>query len=322
MISEHLLKQQLGFTLERTDLKIGQRIEGKVRDCYISKGKRIIVCTDRLSAFDVVLCTLPFKGQVLNQLSAFWFGKTKSIIPNHVIDVPDPNVTVARDCTPIPVEFIVRGYITGVTKTSLWYNYSNGSREYCGHRLPDGLRKDQKLNVPIVTPTTKAEKGLHDELVSRDSIIKRGILDGDEFDTIAEISLKLFELGSRLAARNGIILVDTKYEFGRDHEGEITLIDEIHTPDSSRFWFRETYQEIFKKGEEQMKIDKEYVRKWLAESGFTGDGAPPNIPDDVKVEGARRYIEAFECITGESFESKAGNVSSRIARNLEKGGYL
>ncbi len=322
MIEKEVIERQLKFTLESTDIKAGQKYGGKVRDSYIFDKHRLIITTDRLSAFDVVLCTLPFKGQVLNQLSAFWFNKSKSIIPNHVIDIPDPNVTVARNCTPIPVEFIVRGYITGVTTTSLWYNYSRGMKDFCGNKIPDGLKKDQKLNVPIVTPTTKAEMGAHDELVSRHDIVKKGILDGDEFDSIAETSLKLFELGTRLAAKNGIILVDTKYEFGRDENGELTLIDEIHTPDSSRFWFKDTYQELFSKGEEQRKIDKEFVRKWLADRGYTGQGTPPKIADDVRVEAARRYVEAFECITGESFDAKVGDVNVRIMQSLKKGGYL
>ncbi|MBI2574688.1 phosphoribosylaminoimidazolesuccinocarboxamide synthase, partial [Candidatus Woesearchaeota archaeon] len=301
MISESKLHEQLKFCLEKTDLQIGSKYEGKVRDNYVLDGRRIIITTDRLSAFDVVLCTLPFKGQVLNQMSAFWFDKTRGIVPNHVIDIPDPNITVARNCEPIPVEFVVRGYITGVTTTSIWHNYSRGVRDFCGHRLPEGLKKDQRLDMPIVTPSTKAEKGLHDESVSRADVIKRGLMDGDEFDQAAEISLRLFELGTRLAAKNGIMLVDTKYEFGKDDDGEIVLIDEIHTPDSSRFWYRESYSGLFAKGEEQRRIDKEYVRKWLADRGYTGQGAPPKIPDEVRVEAAKRYIDAYEQVTGKQF---------------------
>ncbi len=318
MVNESTIRKQLKYTLEKTDLKIGKKYEGKVRDNYSLDGKRIIVTTDRLSAFDVVLTALPFKGQVLNQMSAFWFSKSKSIVPNHVIEIPDPNVTLAKECIPIPIEFIVRGYITGVTTTSLWYNYNNGVRNFCGHKLPQGLKKDQKLDVPLVTPTTKAEIGMHDESVSREDIIKRKLLDGEEFDAIAEISLKLFELGTRIAAKNGIILVDTKYEFGKDENGEIILIDEIHTPDSSRFWFKNTYSELFNKGLEQKKIDKEYVRKWLADQDFTGTGTPPKITDDVRVEAARRYIEAYELVTGESFSSNVGSVESRIRKNLKR----
>ncbi|MBI3051471.1 phosphoribosylaminoimidazolesuccinocarboxamide synthase [Candidatus Woesearchaeota archaeon] len=313
MTEAETLRRQLEHCLQKTDLQIGEKYEGKVRDNYVTGGKRVIVSTDRLSAFDVVLTTLPFKGQVLNQLSAFWLEKTKGIAANHMISVPDPNVMTARNCTPIAVEFVVRGYITGVTKTSLWYNYSQGARDFCGHRLPEGLKKDQKLDHPIVTPTTKAEKGMHDESISREEIISRGIMDAEEFDAVAETSLKLFEYGTRHCASNRIILVDTKYEFGKDENGEILLIDEIHTPDSSRFWHKDSYDSLFDKGEEQRRIDKEYVRKWLADRGYTGEGRPPAIPDDVRVEAATRYIEAFEKITGQMFRPVEGDAGKRIA---------
>ncbi|MEK6853975.1 MAG: phosphoribosylaminoimidazolesuccinocarboxamide synthase, partial [Nanoarchaeota archaeon] len=218
MISTEVIKQQLKNTLEKTDFDFGNgsKYIGKVRDNYILDDTRIMITTDRISAFDVVLMTLPFKGQVLNQMSQFWFEKTKHIVNNAVIDVPDPNVTVARNCKPIMVEFVVRWYITGVTTTSIWYNYEKGIREFCGHKLPEGLRKDQKLPEPLLTPSTKAEKGLHDESVSRAEVIKRRLMTADEFDKIAEISLKLFEIGQEITAKHGIILVDTKYEFGYD----------------------------------------------------------------------------------------------------------
>jgi len=324
MITEEILKKQLSNTLEKTDLDFGKGTKyfGKVRDNYLVNGKLVMVTTDRISAFDVVLTTLPFKGQVLNQMSQFWFEKTKNIVKNHMIEAPDPNVTIARNCKPIPIEFIVRGYVTGVTTTSIWYNYQHGVREFCGHKLPDGLKKDQKLNHALVTPTTKAELGQHDETVSQQDIISRGILTAKEFDKIAGIALKLFELGQKIAAKQGIILVDTKYEFGYDDNGEITLIDEVHTPDSSRFWFADTYKELFEKGLEQRKIDKEYVRKWLSDKGFLGKGHVPKIPDDVRVEAARRYIEAYEMVTGERFKAEPGNPLSRIKENLIKTGYL
>src|SRR3989338_10556212 len=233
VINEIILKQQLENTLKKTDFDFGSGTKyfGKVRDNYILDEKRIMVTTDRISAFDVVLTTLPFKGQVLNQMSQFWFEKTRGIVPNAVIDVPDPNVTVARNCKPIMVEFVVRGYITGVTTTSIWYNYERGVREFCGHKLPNGLRKDEKLPQPLLTPSTKAEKGLHDESVSRTEVLRRGLMTAEQFDEVAEISMKVFELGQRIAAKQGIILVDTKYEFGYNENGEITLIDEAHTPD-------------------------------------------------------------------------------------------
>ncbi len=324
MINEIILKQQLRNTLEKTNFDFGKakKYFGKVRDNYILDDKRVMITTDRISAFDVVLTTLPFKGQVLNQMSQFWFEKTKGIVQNAVIDVPDPNVTVAKNCKPIMVEFVVRGYITGVTTTSIWYNYERGAREFCGHMLPDGLRKDQKLPKPLLTPSTKAEKGQHDESVSREDVIHRGLLTAAEFDKIAEISMRLFEFGQKTAAKNGIILVDTKYEFGYDENGKITLIDEIHTPDSSRFWFMDTYEELFRTGKEQRKIDKEYVRKWLADKGFVGEGEVPPIPDDVRVEAAKRYIEAYELVTGQQFRAAAGDPTARIRENLIKRGYL
>lgn len=324
IISEIILKQQLRNTLEKTDFDFGKakKYFGKVRDNYILDDKRIMITTDRISAFDVVLTTLPFKGQVLNQMSQFWFEKTRQIVPNAVIEVPDPNVTVARNCKPIMVEFVARGYITGVTTTSIWYNYERGAREFCGHKLPNGLRKDEKLPQPLLTPSTKAGKGQHDESVSRMEVIRRGLLTAAEFDEIAAVSMKLFELGQKTAAKQGIILVDTKYEFGYDSEGKITLIDEIHTPDSSRFWFADTCQELFKAGKEQRKIDKEYVRKWLSDKGFVGEGAVPEIPDDVRVEAARRYIEAYELVTGQSLNVQPGNPLDRIRKNLINKGYL
>lgn len=324
IINEIILQQQLKNTLEKTDFDFGSgtKYVGKVRDNYILDDKRIMVTTDRISAFDVVLTTLPFKGQVLNQMSQFWFEKTKHIVNNAVIDVPDPNVTIARNCKPVMVEFVVRGYITGVTTTSIWYNYERGAREFCGHKLPNGLRKDEKLQQPLLTPSTKAEKGLHDESVSRAEVIKRGLMAADEFDKIAEVSMKLFELGQKIAEKQGIILVDTKYEFGYDSSGEITLIDEVHTSDSSRFWFMDTYEELFEAGKEQHKIDKEYVRKWLADRGFVGEGPVPEIPDDVRVEAARRYIEAYELVTGQQFRVVVGNPTERIRQNLINKGYL
>ncbi|MBI2176027.1 phosphoribosylaminoimidazolesuccinocarboxamide synthase [Candidatus Woesearchaeota archaeon] len=324
MVNEIILKQQLMNTLEKTNFDFGRakKYFGKVRDNYILDDKRIMITTDRISAFDVVLTTLPFKGQVLNQMSQFWFEKTKQIVQNAAIDFPDPNVTVARNCKPIMVEFVVRGHITGVTTTSMWYNYERGAREFCGHKLPDGLKKDQKLPKPLVTPSTKAEKGQHDESVSREDVIHRGLLTAAEFDKIAEISTKLFDFGQKTAAKNGIILADTKYEFGYDENWKITLIDEIHTPDSSRFWFMDTYEELFKAGKEQRKIDKEYVRKWLADNGFLGKGAVPKIPDEIRVEAARRYIEAYELVTGQQLKVQPGNPLDRIRKNLINKGYL
>ena len=317
MLSENILKNQLKHTLDKTNFKIGRKYEGKVRDNYILNGKRIIITTDRISAFDRVLCSLPFKGQVLNQISAFWFEHTKKIIKNHVIGVPDLNVMLVKECKPYPVEMIVRGYITGVTTTSAWYNYERGVRNFCGNKLPEGLKKNQKFDKPIITPTTKAEQGMHDESISRDEIIKRGLVDGKIYKSMEKASLELFDFGAKLVAKNNLILVDTKYEFG-ELDGKLVLIDEIHTPDSSRFWIKDTYEELFSKGQEPQKLDKEYVRQWLSNKGFIGDGPIPKIPDEVKIEAAKRYIKAYEMITGEKFEAINEDILKRIERRLRK----
>ena len=318
MISDQTLKKQMPFNLEKIDLGIGKKYEGKVRDNYILDGKRIIITTDRISAFDRVLCTLPFKGQVLNQTSAFWFDKTKNIVKNHVIEVPDPNVMVVRECTLIPVEMVVRGYITGVTTTSAWYNYEHGIRNFCGNILPEGMVKNQKFGKPIITPSTKAEKGSHDESVSGEEIIKRGIVDEKLYKKMEKAALALFDFGNKLVSKNNLILVDTKYEFGIDADGNLTLIDEIHTPDSSRYWIKDTYEKLFAEGKEPQKLDKEYVRQWLANKGFIGEGKIPKIPDDVKIEAAKRYITAYEMITGKEFKAEVGNALERIKRSLRK----
>ena len=318
---EEILRQNLGNTLEKTDLGIGSVYNGKVRDNYILGDKRILIATDRISAFDVVLGTIPFKGQTLNQMSTFWFDKTKQIVPNHVISVPDPNVTIAMECKPLPVEMVIRAYITGVTSTSIWTHYNKGVRNFCGNPLPDGLKKDHKLEAPILTPSTKAEKGAHDESVSKEEILRRGLVTEEEFDLMADASFRLFEFGSKIVSQQGLILVDTKYEFGKDADGNIVLIDEIHTPDSSRFWYADKYQENFDAGKEQRKIDKEYVRKWYADQGFVGDGTPPEMTDEVRVEAAKRYIEAFETVTGQTFVPDQGDVQERIKQALAANGF-
>ena len=307
MLSDTILKNQLKHTLDKTNFKIGRKYEGKVRDNYILNGKRVIITTDRISAFDRVLCTIPFKGQVLNQTSAFWFEKTKKIVKNHVIDVPDPNVMIVRECNPYPVEMVVRGYITGVTTTSAWYNYERGIRNFCGNILPEGLEKNQKFDKPIITPSTKAEHGLHDESISREEIIKRGFVNEKIYKKMEKTALELFNFGTKLVAKNNLILVDTKYEFG-ELNGELVLIDEVHTPDSSRFWIKDTYDKLFSKWQEPQKLDKEYVRQWLAAKNFIGEGTIPKIPDEVKIEAAKRYITAYEMITGKKFEAKNEKV--------------
>jgi phosphoribosylaminoimidazole-succinocarboxamide synthase len=322
MLSNEKLQNQLKFNLETTNFGVGKKFEGKVRDNYLLGEKRIIITTDRISAFDRVLCTIPFKGQVLNQTSAFWFDKTRHIVQNHVIEIPDPNVTIGKECKLLPVEMVVRGYLTGVTKTSAWYNYKNGVRDFCGNRLPDGMNKDQKLEKPIITPSTKAEKGQHDESISGEEVVKRNLVDQETYDKMAKAAITLYNFGNETVSKNNLILVDTKYEFGLDSDGNITLIDEIHTPDSSRYWIKEAYEDRFSKGEDPQKLDKEYVRQWLADKGFIGDGNIPEIPDDVKVEAAKRYIRAYEMITGQEFKAEVGDVLDRIKKNLEIKNFL
>lgn len=312
MISEDKIRAQLDNTLDNTDFhSLGELERGKVRDCYKQKDRRIIIATDRISAFDRVLGTIPFKGQVLNQLAAFWFEKTRDIVPNHVIDVPDPNVMVVTECDQLPLEFVVRGYITGVTKTSAWYNYERGVRNFCGNILPDGLRKNQKFERPILTPTTKLEK--HDRTISREDAIAEELIDAGTFDAVAEICFKLFDRGVKHALSHGLILVDTKYEIGRT-AGRFIVTDEMHTPDSSRYWFADTYDELFAAGKDQRKLDKEYVREWLAGRGFRGEGTPPQLPDDVRIEAAKRYMRVYELITGCEFVVSEEPVKERIRR--------
>ena len=312
-----LLAEQCGRTLERTDLPaLGRRIEGKVRDSYVRGDRRTIVVSDRISAFDVIVGTLPFKGQVLNQLAAFWFERTREICPNHLIAVPDPCVSLVRECRLLPVELVMRGYLTGVSPTSIWSAYARGDRLYCGHRLPDGMTRHQPLPEPLLTPTTKAEKGEHDELISRAAAIERGLISEEHYDAAAAIAARLFAEGTRWAETRGLILVDTKYEMGLGPDGEILVIDEIHTPDSSRYWYREGYERALADGRDPEALDKEYVRRWLIERGWRGDGPPPELPIDVRCEAARRYIEAFETVTALPFTPSTEDPLSRIRRNL------
>jgi phosphoribosylaminoimidazole-succinocarboxamide synthase len=317
-IDPGLLRAQCAKTLERTDFAaLGTKYEGKVRDCYVRDGRRTIVVTDRISAFDRVLGTIPFKGQVLNQIAAFWFEKTRDVAPNHVLAVPDPNVMVGRECALVPVEFVVRGYLTGVTSTSIWTTYAKGERVYCGHRLPEGLRKHERLPKPLLTPTTKAEQGLHDELTSREQLIARGTIAAALYDRAEALVLRLFAEGQQWAEKQGLILVDTKYELGLDADGELVVIDEIHTPDSSRYWYLDSYERAMSEGADPKAMDKEYVRRWLAERGYQGEGAPPPLPDDVRCEAARRYVETYERITGRAFEPDTEPPLERIRRNLQ-----
>jgi len=311
------LRDLCARTLEHTDFSgLGKRIEGKVRDSYVDGDRRTIIVSDRISAFDVVMGTVPLKGQVLNQAAAFWFDKISDIAPHHLLDVPDPSVSITKECRLLPVEFVYRGYLTGSSSTSIWTAYERGERTYCGHKLADGMTRHEPLPEALLTPTTKAEMGAHDELASREELIAMGGIDAETYDEAARIGAALFKMGQEFAATRGLILVDTKYEMGLDENGGIVVIDEIHTPDSSRYWYRDGYEQAMSRGESPPALDKEYLRLWLGEQGYKGDGPPPEIPVDVRCEAARRYIEAFEQVTGRAFEPNLEDPLPRIARNL------
>jgi len=302
--------------IKTVDLKgLGKKYQGKVRDYYIVGDKRIIATTDRISAFDVILGFIPHKGTVLNQLSAFWFEKTEDIIPNHLISVPHPNISIVKNAKIIPFEMVVRGYISGVTNTSIWGSYQKGERVIYGIKFPNGLRKNQKLPKPVITPTTKAEKG-HDERLTEKNIIERKIVTPKVWKEMKLAALKLFDRGTKICAKAGIILVDTKYEFGLDSKGRLILIDEIHTPDSSRFWIKKTYKERFKKGLEPENFDKEFLRLWYAKRGYRGDGKPPAMPKELIVALAKRYIGVYEKITGKKFEVNCYPIEKSIVESI------
>jgi len=301
---------------------LGAKLQGKVRDYYILDGKRILVTTDRISAFDRVLGLIPFKGQVLNELSAFWFRETEDIVANHMLDVPDPNVMVVRNCRPYPIEIVVRGYITGVTTTSLWYNYQRGERKIYGLRFPEGLRKNQRLPEPIITPTTRGTgPSGHDERITAREIIERGIVPEAAFREICQTAFNLFARGSELCQKAGLILVDTKYEFG-EADGQLMLIDEVHTPDSSRFWLAESYEERFAQGLEPENYDKEFLRLWFEERGYRGDGPIPHMPPDFIARVSERYISLYEMMTRQEFQPGRRPIAVRIEANLREGRWI
>lgn len=322
MMSDEQIKEQMKYTLKETNFEgLGEKKKGKVRDVYKGADSLFLISSDRQSAFDRNLANIPFKGQVLTQTSKFWFDNTKDIIQNHVIAVPDPNVVVGKKLSVFPVEMVVRGYITGVTSTSAWTAYSKGEREFCGNTLPEGLKKNQKFDKPIVTPTTKSEE--HDEKISGKEIVERGLMTQEQWDYVSDKALKLFERGTEIAAKNGLILVDTKYEFGYDGEGNIFLIDEIHTPDSSRYWLKDSYEGKIAKGEEPENIDKEFLRLWFKEHCDPyHDETLPEAPEELVVELSKRYIKLYEMITGNEFKAEPGDVSERIEKNLKEKGYL
>lgn len=314
------IDQARANTLSKTNLE-GINVQnlyiGKVRDRFECNDKVVLITTDRMSGFDRQLCTVPFKGQVLNLTSAWWFKQTEHIVPNHVLAIPDANVTIGRKCTPFPIEFVMRGYITGSTSTSLWTNYQNGVRKYCGIDLPEGLKKNQKLWENLITPTTKSDE--HDELISPEDVVKRGFMSQEDWDYCAQKARELFAFGQKVADEHGLILVDTKYEFGKDENGMIRLIDEIHTPDSSRYWISSTYEARFAAGENPDNIDKEFLRTWYrTHCDPYKDEVIPEAPADLVNELSRRYIQLYELITGEDFRfpEDGRNAADRIHDNV------
>jgi phosphoribosylaminoimidazole-succinocarboxamide synthase len=314
-----VLSKQLPLCLQRTDFPaLGEKYQGKVRDTYRKGDKLTLITTDRLSAFDHVLTTIPFKGEVLNRLAQFWFDKTKHVVKNHLIDVPDPNVAVARRCEPFAIEFVIRGYLTG----SLWRDYQKGAHGAYGVPIPSGMKKDQAFEKAIITPSTKAPQGEHDLPISEKEILDQKLMSKKDWQRASEAAIGLFAEGQKWAKSRGLILVDTKYEFGKVGD-ELYLIDEIHTPDSSRYWIASEYDARFKKGEDQKMMDKENIRQWLIkERGFSGQGKPPAIPDEVRIDLAEKYLAAFEQITGKPLALEVGDVGGRIERNLKAKGYL
>ncbi len=322
MIDTQIIEKLLAEPFRESNLPMRGKESGKVRDWYpLPNGRRLLVTTDRLSAFDRILASVPYKGQVLNQLAAWWFDQTSDIIANHKIGTPDPNALIALEAKPIAVEVIVRGYITGVTTTALWYRYELGERKIYGHKFPDGLKKNDRLPKPILTPTTKGGPTGHDERLTCTEVVEKGLLTADLWDEIQTAALTIFMRGQAVAAKAGLILVDTKYEFGIAPDGTPLLIDEVHTPDSSRFWKADTYAGRIAAGEEPENFDKEFVRLAYAGQGYRGDGVPPTVPDTLWVAASQRYITIYEMLTGHPFLPGKYPVEPRLIENLRIAGF-
>ena len=313
-----IVKKQLVHTLDdlKIEKNIGEYYRGKVRDNYYMDDQILMITSDRVSAFDHVLGTIPFKGQILTEIANFWFDKTKDIVPNHIISHPDPQVLIAKKAKTLPVEIIIRQYITG----SLWREYSSGINGQYGFDLEDGFKENQKFETAIITPSTKAEYGQHDEPISRDEIINK-LVPEEIYSKAEKYAVELFKAGQEWADNMGLILVDTKYEFGM-YNDELIVIDEIHTPDSSRYWIKDTYEENYKKGLPQNMLDKENIRQWLIEQGFKGEGTPPKLSDDIRTLLSEKYIELYKKLTGKDFVPYTGDVKSRIIKNLDEASIL
>lgn len=308
-------------TLQSIDLPLGPCIRGKVRDSWDLGDRRLIVTTDRQSAFDRVLGTVPFKGQILTAMAEWWFRRTADILPNHLLEKPDPNCLLVRRARVWPVEVVVRGYITGVTDTALWPRYDAGQRRMYGLDFPDGLRKNERLPTAVITPTTKAQDGGHDRPLSREELLAEGRVPEAVYTRMEAAALALFARGQALAAERGLILVDTKYEFG-DCAGELLLVDEVHTVDSSRYWEAASYAERFAAGEEPETFDKEFLRRWYVDQGYRGEGEPPPLPAALAERMSRSYRLALERLTGETFRPDEAPPEERIRANLRLAGLL
>jgi len=315
------IRAMLPYCLAETSFRFGEKYNGKVRDAYDLGDKLMLITTDRLTAFDRQLAVIPYKGQVLNLISAWWFEQTADIVPNHLIAIPDPNVVIGKKCKVFPIEFVVRGYISGSTSTSLWTQYNNGVRDYCGISFPDGLRKNQKLPQPVLTPTTKEKE--HDRPITPKEIVAEGWMSQADWDEASALALTLFQRGVEIAAKQGLILVDTKYEFGRDLSGNIIVVDEIHTPDSSRYWLAHSYEKRMAENREPENIDKEFLRLWFAKHCDPyKDETLPAAPQELVEALSARYIQLYEMITGNafSFMQQPGPIDKRILHNVA--GYL
>lgn len=295
---------------------LGPMIRGKVRD-IIDLGDRLaLIATDRISAFDHVLGTVPYRGQVLNQLAAWWFERIGDIVSSHLLEVPDPNVTIGRKCDPLPVEVVVRGHLSGSTSTALWTRYAAGQRSIYGLSFPDGMVKNEALSRPIITPTTKAEQGAHDEPITETQIVERGLVDADLWEQVRTVALAVFDRGRELAADAGLVLVDTKYEFGIDDSGVLAIIDEVHTPDSSRFWRASTVDELRAAGLEPENLDKEFVRLAYVRHGYTGEGDPPPLQPELAAAASAVYQEAFEALTGAPLDPAPYPAGTRVVEAI------
>lgn len=311
------IREAIPHLLKEVDIpQLGERQHGKVRDFYVRGSKRILITTDRQSAFDINIGFVPYKGTVLNELSAFWFDNIGDIIPNHMIATPDPNVMVVKNCDGIPIEMVVRGYVTGSTNTSIWSSYSRGERHIYGLDFPEGLRKNQRLPLPVITPTTHGDgKGGHDERMTREEILESGIVPEETYRQMETATQALYKRGSEIAERSGLIMPDTKYEFGI-YEGRLVLMDELHTPDGSRFWIKDTYEERLERGEEPENFDKEFIRLWYTSRIDPYKDTVPAMPEDLVVAASRRYMAVYEKITGRTFALYEYPIGERVKRNI------